>query len=288
MVSSTFQFTQSAPISILSPLVTRISVQTSECHVLSNTNTYLIGRGKSRVLLSTGNENPDYFNLLADYAELVGFELSSIILTNYPENRANTVQLIAKYSWLGCPNIYIDDSKSTPVNSLAQANAFKKQQNTYYKESSHLGDNQLASTVAIIDKGDSLLFDGFKLTYLRGLDQTMFCLESDSEQAIISCDTYNVRNSINVNGNVNRCLFNSIKATFFAKAIRVYPMHGNVVKYGLESLIPDLEHQTAQEMKFAGCELVGVTSQYAVENIKNFTKQHRADERFDGFQVAKL
>lgn len=65
-------------------------------------------------------------------------------------------------------------------------------------------------------------------------------------------------------------------------------MHGNVVKYGLESLIPDLEHQTAQEMKFAGCELVGVTSQYAVENIKNFTKQHRADERFDGFQVAKL
>lgn len=288
MVSSTFRFTQSAPISILSPLVIRISVQTSGLDALSNTNTYLIGRGRSRVLLSTGNENPDYFNLLANYAELVGFELSSIILTKTPENRFNTVQHIAKYSWLGCPNVYIHDSKSKPENRPAQSTVVKKQQNTYYKESSHLGDNQLASTVESIDNGDSFLFDGFKLTYLRDLDQAMFCLESDSEQAIFSCDNYNVRNSINLNGNVSRYLYDSIKATFFAKDVRVYPTHGTVVKYGLESLIPDLEHQTVQEIKVSGCDLVGVTSQYSIENSKSFKKQYRADERFDCFQVAKL
>lgn len=71
------------PISVVSPAVVRILGCNPGKFTLQGTNTYLIGSGKQRILLDTGEGLPEYSKLLGDYLNLTGIEVSHVLLTHW-------------------------------------------------------------------------------------------------------------------------------------------------------------------------------------------------------------
>lgn len=71
------------PISVLSPAVVRILGCNPGKFTLQGTNTYLIGSGKQRILLDTGEGMPEYTKLLGDYLRATGIEISHVLLSHW-------------------------------------------------------------------------------------------------------------------------------------------------------------------------------------------------------------
>ena len=68
----------------LDDCVVRVSGLNPGLHTLQGTNTYLIGRGKARLLLDTGEGKPEYLSHLQSVMGEVGCEeITAIILTHY-------------------------------------------------------------------------------------------------------------------------------------------------------------------------------------------------------------
>lgn len=70
-------------ISVLTPLVTRILGCNPGKFTLQGTNTYLIGSGKRRILLDTGDGNQEYTQLLIRNLNDTGIEISTILLSHW-------------------------------------------------------------------------------------------------------------------------------------------------------------------------------------------------------------
>lgn len=88
-------------IAVLSPLVTRILGCNPGNFTLQGTNTYLIGAGKKRVLIDSGDAENEYTSLLADYVRLLGIEISAIFLTHWHHDHVNGVQPLLEHPDLG-------------------------------------------------------------------------------------------------------------------------------------------------------------------------------------------
>ncbi|CAN6626045.1 hypothetical protein TRVA0_010S02586 [Trichomonascus vanleenenianus] len=70
-------------ITQLSPLVTRVLGCNPGKFTLQGTNTYLIGSGKSRILLDTGAGEVEYASLLQSYLQAQDIEISTILLSHW-------------------------------------------------------------------------------------------------------------------------------------------------------------------------------------------------------------
>lgn len=88
-------------ISVLSPLVTRILGCNPGKFTLQGTNTYLIGAGRKRVLIDSGEGIPEYTNLIAQYVETTGIEIEAVLLTHCHHDHVNGVQPLLNHHYLG-------------------------------------------------------------------------------------------------------------------------------------------------------------------------------------------
>lgn len=85
---------QLANITKLSPLVTRVLGCNPGKFTLQGTNTYLIGSGRRRILLDTGDGKPEYTQLLSNYLRDMDIEISDILLSHWHPDHIDGVDEI--------------------------------------------------------------------------------------------------------------------------------------------------------------------------------------------------
>lgn len=258
MASTISKVAEIAPISVLSPLVTRVLGLNPGKFTLQGTNTYLIGSGRSRVLIDTGEGKPEYLKLLADYVKLVGIEISAIMLTHWHADHIGGVQQIISQPRLGNPQIY---------KHRLEEECFENQEenfgpNKYWTHPSlnkkgQLIDSRYAWEFTSVEDGESLQFDGFNLTGFHtpghATDHIVYWLQSESEQALFSGDnilgegTTTFENLKDYMDSLNRMKSIIRSSSLDPQSIRIYPAHGNVVNSGLAKLEEYIGHRTARE-----------------------------------------
>src|SRR5262249_15175570 len=81
-----------------SPRVTLARGHTPSLFTGPGTNTYLVGTGRERILLDTGQGVPGYLPVLADALERAGCAIQEIVLTHgHPDHIGGAADLIARY-----------------------------------------------------------------------------------------------------------------------------------------------------------------------------------------------
>lgn len=90
-------------ISVLSPLVTRILGCNASKLTLQGTNTYLIGTGKSRVLIDAGEGFPAYTDLLDQYLHMLGDDvrIDAVFITHWHEDHIDGLAPLLAHPRLG-------------------------------------------------------------------------------------------------------------------------------------------------------------------------------------------
>ncbi|RAH39762.1 metallo-beta-lactamase superfamily protein [Aspergillus brunneoviolaceus CBS 621.78] len=104
-----------ADVEQLSPRVWRILGQNPGPFTLQGTNTYLVGTGRRRLLIDTGQGIPEWANLIAETLRTTGARLSSVLLTHWHGDHTGGVpDLLRLY-----PDDLVDEFyKHTPGQAL--------------------------------------------------------------------------------------------------------------------------------------------------------------------------
>ncbi|ODV88833.1 hypothetical protein CANCADRAFT_45320 [Tortispora caseinolytica NRRL Y-17796] len=109
-----------SPVSVLSPLVTRILGCNPGKFTLDGTNTYLVGRGRRKLLIDTGDGVPEYHSALLDYLHQNNVELSAILLTHWhPDHIGGVAQILDDLKPANIPIYKAPSTESTGPNALA-------------------------------------------------------------------------------------------------------------------------------------------------------------------------
>ena len=117
--------------SVLSPLVTRIHDFNSYKSSTQGANTYLVGRGKERVLIDAGDSTEEHTDMLAMYIRLLGVEISAVLLTNCQSGVEHMLNHFYLGSKINRQRIYRPKSSnghtvdSFPVQHFSHGQSFK-------------------------------------------------------------------------------------------------------------------------------------------------------------------
>lgn len=218
-------------ISVLSPLVTRILGCNPGKYTLQGTNTYLIGKGKKRVLLDAGQGSREYTELLAQFVEHLGIDISTILLTHWHEDHVNGVQPLIHHPNLGS----------------------KIDQQAIFKHKLKGDDSRYPWPVKNISDGQVFNGDGFTLSahYTPGHaeDHMVFWLEE--EKALFSGDNL-LGHGTAVFENLSQYM-TSLKDMLHliesnsSTPIRSYPGHGHYIEDAHAKISEYIHHRTVRE-----------------------------------------
>lgn len=248
-------------IAVLSPLVTRILGLNPGEYTLQGTNTYLIGSGKSRILLDTGEGRDDYAELLNNYLNLTGIEISTVLLSHWHPDHVG-----------GLKNI-------TGLQNLKNA--------TYWK-SQHHTDKDSIDFKRIEDGQKFPLEDGATLTahYTPGHASDHFVFWLDKESALFSADNVlgegtTVFEDLSLYISSLRKM-NDIGTSQSLRADRdfsIFPGHGPLVSNGSGKILEYIQHRQQREN-----EIVSVLSRFQkpveVEQIVHTIYRNLPEEKY--------
>lgn len=227
-------------ISVLSPLVTRILGYNSSPYTLQGTNTYLIGTGKQRILIDAGEGKNEYTHLIAQYVELLGIEISAVLLTHRHEDHMNGVQPILQHPSLG-PKI--------------------NRQEIYKHCTSTGGDSadNYPWPVQNISNGQTFKGNGFTLTgyHTPGHSDDHFIFWLEEEQALFSGDNvlgHGTTTFENLSDYMKSLKFmlRIVDSQKSSCAIRTYPGHGQYIADSHTKVSEYIHHRTERENEIFG------------------------------------
>jgi ribonuclease/clavin/mitogillin len=214
-------------IAVLSPRITRILGCNPGKFTLQGTNTYLIGSGHSRILLDTGDGRPEYAKILSDYLNLVGIEISTILISHWHYDHVGGVPSILEQI-KNSPKVYKmpaadeveEDFSMLPIHD-GQVFKVEGATLTCHHTPGHADDH----LVFWLQEENAL----FSADNVLGEGTTVF---SDLRTYIDS-----LRKMLRVGGN---------------KSYRIYPGHGGVVYNGEAKLKEYISHRQERENQILG------------------------------------
>lgn len=195
-------------ISVLSPLVTRVLGCNPGKFTLQGTNTYLIGAGKQRVLIDSGEGNTEYTSLLSKYVQQLGIEISAVLLTHWHGDHVNGVAPLLKELGPGRINpdgIYKyklpgdDDKYPWPVQDFQDQQVFKGDGFTLtgYHTPGHAEDHLVfwLEEESVLFSGDNILGHGTTIfenlkDYIDSLRRMLNVVETKVPNAPHTARTY--------------------------------------------------------------------------------------------------
>ena len=210
-------------IQVLSDRVICILGQNPRNMTLQGTNTYLVGRGKKRLLIDSGEGIPSYIPLLKQAMKENGVEeISGIICTHWHGDHIN-----------GIPSIRKEFGSNIPI----------------YKHESKNMDNKLDLKFNKIEDKQEFKCDGDDTTlimhYTPGHCDDHICIELLQENAIFSGDCILGEGS---------CVFKdlylymlSLKKLLLFKSDIMYPGHGPKINDATKKISYYIEHRNNRE-----------------------------------------
>ena len=221
-------------ISVLSPLVTRILGCNPGKFTLQGTNTYLIGKGRKRVLIDSGEGNSEYTNMMAEYAQLLGIEISAILLTHWHGDHVNGVEPMLKHPQLGAR------INSNAIYKYKLAGDDER----YPWDVQPFADNQ-------VFKGDDFTLIGYH-TPGHAKDHLVFWLEE--EQALFSGDNIlghgttifeNLKDYVESLRRMQSIIESKVEGS--PPIVRTYPAHSHIVSDTCKTIKQYIQHRTDRE-----------------------------------------
>lgn len=200
---------------------------------LQGTNTYLVGTGKSRLLIDTGNPDmPEYTKNLNECLKSFKCSIDAIILTHWHIDHVGGINDVLRDS--------TNDSKSVPLLKLP-LNESDKPPGNFNLSYTPLKDGELVST-----EGATL-----RVIHTPGHTQDHVSLELLEEKAIFSADCV-----LGEGTAVFEDLYDymrSLQVLLNAKPKVMYPGHGKVIDDPVAHITHYIQHRNARERQIIEC-----------------------------------
>lgn len=232
------------------PIVTRILGQNPGPYTLQGTNTYLIGRrGSSVILLDAGEDKPEYIPLLRTALQDGRYTaVSDIILSHYHHDHTlglKTVLPLIEELKLGRPNIHKIPCRKDPSLDQPTLDIL-----------SHLGRD----TPRQLEDGQTFpVADGGKLTVLatpgHTEDSASFILQHDNATALFTADTVLGQGTAVFTdlkaliSSLERCVDKVQEAAGADQKIKLFCGHGPVVDDGVAKMKEYIAHRLQREQQ---------------------------------------
>ena len=223
-------------VDVWSPRVTVALGQNPSLFTGPGTNTYLVGTGRERILLDTGQGVPAYLPVLAQALERADCAIQEIVLTHgHPDHIGGAADVIAKYG---------------PLRVSKRPHA------------GFDAPHRLAITA--IDDGDVVRTEGATLRALHtpGHAQDHLCFQLDEENSIFSGD--NVlgvgTTVIPAEGGDLLEYMNSLERLLAESPTAIYPAHGPAIRDGRAKLREYIDHRHQREQEIVAALRAGLTA----------------------------
>jgi glyoxylase-like metal-dependent hydrolase (beta-lactamase superfamily II) len=222
-------------VAVWSPRVTVALGQNPSLFTGPGTNTYLLGTGRKRILLDTGQGVPAYLPVLARALERADCAIQEIVLTHgHPDHIGGAAHVIAQYG---------------PLRVSKRP---------------HAGfDAAFPGAIEPIDDGDVVRADGATLRALHtpGHAEDHLCFVLEEENAIFSGD--NVlgvgTTVIPAQGGDLLDYLNSLERLLAEAPGAIYPAHGPVIRDGRAKLREYIDHRMEREREILDAMRGGLT-----------------------------
>ncbi|KAI9339181.1 beta-lactamase-like protein [Zopfochytrium polystomum] len=212
-------------VAVLSPTVAVVRGLNPGPFTLQGTNTYLVGTGRKRILIDTGDGVPAYQTLIGDFLASNGIEVSDILLTHRHHDHVN-----------GVPQI-----KALPNHSDTRVWKLRTPRDA--------GDPNLSFPFQDLHDGQILSVEGatLKIQHTPGHCDDHVCVFLEEEGGLFSGDCVLGQGST-VFENL-RLYMDSLKKTLseYGHAKVIYPGHGPHLTNGVAQIEQYIAHRQARE-----------------------------------------
>jgi ribonuclease/clavin/mitogillin len=223
-------------VDVWSPRVTVALGQNPGLFTGPGTNTYLVGTGRERILLDTGQGIPGYLPVLATALERAECTIQEIVLTHgHPDHIGGAADVIGKYGPLRVSKR--PHAKFDPPYPVA---------------------------ITAIDDGDVVRTEGATLRALHtpGHAEDHLCFALEEEDAIFSGD--NVlgvgTTVIPAEGGDLLDYMQSLERLLAESPSAIYPAHGPVIRDGRAKLREYIDHRHQREREIVAALRAGLTA----------------------------
>jgi glyoxylase-like metal-dependent hydrolase (beta-lactamase superfamily II) len=223
-------------VDVWSPRVTVALGQNPSLFTGPGTNTYLVGTGRERILLDTGQGVPAYLPVLARALERADCAIQEIVLTHgHPDHIGGAADVIARHGLLRV------------------------------SKRPHAGfDAAFAGAIEPIDDGDVVRTEGATLRAIHtpGHAEDHLCFVLEEEKAIFSGD--NVlgvgTTVIPAQGGDLLDYMNSLDRLLAEGPGTIYPAHGPVIRDGRAKLREYIDHRHQREQEIVAALRAGLSA----------------------------
>jgi glyoxylase-like metal-dependent hydrolase (beta-lactamase superfamily II) len=223
-------------VDVWSPRVTVALGQNPSLFTGPGTNTYLVGTGRERILLDTGQGVPAYLPVLASALERAGCAIQEIVLTHgHPDHIGGAADVIRT-----CGPLRVSKRPHARF------------------------DAAFPGAIAAIDDGDVVRTEGATLRALHtpGHAEDHLCFKLEEEDAIFSGD--NVlgigTTVIPAEGGDLLDYMHSLERLLGEAPTAIYPAHGPVIRDGRAKLREYIDHRNQREQEIVAALRAGLTA----------------------------